>query len=71
MRDPSKKFEDLVVWRKAYQFVLAVYRLTHPSHAQKSMACLPNFAEQLYRCYEPTLVIEQVVNNKKLTCGLF
>ncbi|MFZ3047760.1 MAG: four helix bundle protein [Desulfatirhabdiaceae bacterium] len=28
MRDPSKKFEDLVVWRKAHQFVLAVYRLT-------------------------------------------
>jgi len=21
MRDPSKKFEDLVVWRKAHQFV--------------------------------------------------
>jgi four helix bundle protein len=28
MRDPSKNFEDLVVWRKAHQFVLAVYRLT-------------------------------------------
>ncbi|MFZ3048661.1 MAG: four helix bundle protein [Desulfatirhabdiaceae bacterium] len=28
MRDPSKKFEDLVVWRKAHQFLLAVYRLT-------------------------------------------
>jgi len=24
----SKKFEDLVVWQKAHQFVLAVYRLT-------------------------------------------
>jgi len=29
MKDRSKKFEDLVVWRKAHQFVLAVYRLTH------------------------------------------
>jgi four helix bundle protein len=28
MRDPSKKFEDLVVWRKAHQFVFAVYRLS-------------------------------------------
>jgi len=28
MRDPAKTFEDLVVWRKAHQFVLAVYRLS-------------------------------------------
>jgi len=29
MREPARKFEDLVVWQKAHQFVLAVYRLTH------------------------------------------
>ena len=23
MRDPAKRFEDLVVWQKAHQFVLA------------------------------------------------
>ena len=28
MRDPSKTFEDLIVWQKAHQFVLAVYRLS-------------------------------------------
>ncbi|RJP93704.1 MAG: four helix bundle protein [Desulfobacteraceae bacterium] len=28
MREPAKRFEDLVVWQKAHQFVLAVYRLT-------------------------------------------
>ena len=28
MRDPAKTFEDLVVWQKAHQFVLAVYRLS-------------------------------------------
>ena len=28
MRMPAKKFEDLVVWQKAHQFVLAVYRLS-------------------------------------------
>ena len=28
MRDPAKTFEDLIVWQKAHQFVLAVYRLT-------------------------------------------
>jgi len=27
-REPGKSFEDLIVWRKAYQFVLAEYRLT-------------------------------------------
>ena len=26
MRDPAKTFEDFVVWQKAHQFVLAVYR---------------------------------------------
>lgn len=31
---PAKCFEDLVVWRKAHRFVLAVYRLTasFPKH---------------------------------------
>ncbi len=28
MRKPARKFEDLVVWRKAHMFVLMVYRLT-------------------------------------------
>jgi four helix bundle protein len=28
MRTPATKFEDLVVWQKAHQFVLAVYRLS-------------------------------------------
>jgi four helix bundle protein len=27
-RNPAKTFEDLVVWQKAHQFVLSVYRLT-------------------------------------------
>jgi four helix bundle protein len=28
MREPAKTFEDLVVWQKAHQFVLAVYRVS-------------------------------------------
>lgn len=28
MRNPAKTFEDLMVWQKAHQFVLAVYRLS-------------------------------------------
>jgi four helix bundle protein len=27
-RRPARTFRDLVVWRKAHEFVLAVYRLT-------------------------------------------
>ncbi|HEX9829508.1 MAG TPA: four helix bundle protein [Bacteroidota bacterium] len=27
-REPAKTFEDLIVWQKAHQFVLSVYRLT-------------------------------------------
>jgi four helix bundle protein len=29
MRDPSKTFEDLVVWQKAHLFILKIYRLTN------------------------------------------
>jgi four helix bundle protein len=28
MRTPAARFDDLVVWQKAHQFVLAVYRLS-------------------------------------------
>jgi four helix bundle protein len=28
MKSPAKRFEDLLVWQKTHQFVLAVYRLT-------------------------------------------
>jgi four helix bundle protein len=28
MRSPATRFEDLVVWQKAHQFVLAAYRLS-------------------------------------------
>ncbi len=28
MRQPARKFQDLTVWQKAHQFVLAVYRIT-------------------------------------------
>jgi four helix bundle protein len=28
MKEPAKNFEELLVWQKAHQFVLAVYRLT-------------------------------------------
>jgi four helix bundle protein len=34
MREPAKTFEDLFVWQKAHQFVLAIYRYTaaFPKH---------------------------------------
>jgi four helix bundle protein len=28
MRKPARHFQDLIVWQKAHQFVLAVYRIT-------------------------------------------
>jgi len=27
-RDPARRFEDLIVWQKAHEFVLSVYRYT-------------------------------------------
>ena len=34
IREPAKKFEDLLVWQKAHSFVLTIYRLTEtfPKH---------------------------------------
>jgi len=34
MREPTKTFEDLLVWQKAHSFVLIVYRIsgTFPKH---------------------------------------
>ena len=34
MEQPAKSFEDLIVWQKAHQFVLNVYKLTtsFPKH---------------------------------------
>jgi four helix bundle protein len=34
MRFPARSFEDLIVWRKAHQYVLSIYRLTNhfPKH---------------------------------------
>lgn len=29
MREPAKTFQDLIVWRKAHEFVLAVYEYTN------------------------------------------
>jgi four helix bundle protein len=28
MRQPARRFQDLIVWQKAHQFVLATYRIT-------------------------------------------
>ena len=33
---PARTFQDLVVWRKAHQFVLAVYKLTEESPKQET-----------------------------------
>ena len=48
MREPAKRFEDLVVWQKAHRFVLAVYRLTRSFPVLKSAAFLPNSAGRAY-----------------------
>ena len=53
---PSQKFTDVIVWQKAHQLVLAIYRLTHslPRHEffalgdqmRRAIVSVPaNFAE--------------------------
>jgi len=31
LRSPAKSFQDLIVWQKAHQFVLEIYRFTENS----------------------------------------
>ncbi len=35
-REPAKTFEDLIVWQKAHQFVLSVYKLTEAFPKQET-----------------------------------
>jgi four helix bundle protein len=43
MKEPAKRFEDLVVWQKAHQFVLAVYRLTRSFPKSEIYGLSPQF----------------------------
>ncbi len=39
-KEPAKNFQDLIVWQKAHQFVLATYRFTaqFPDHEREGLA---------------------------------
>ncbi|MBA7684725.1 hypothetical protein ES703_93132 [subsurface metagenome] len=39
MRKPASSFQDLIVWQKAHQFVLSVYRYTH-NFPKEELYCL-------------------------------
>ena len=39
MRKPARSFQDLIVWQKAHQFVLSVYRFTH-NFPKEELYCL-------------------------------
>ena len=41
-KEPAKSFQDLVVWQKAHQFVLATYHFTtqFPEHEKEALAVL-------------------------------
>jgi len=43
MREPAKTFEDLVVWQKAHQFVLAVYRVSRTFPRSKTYGLSSQF----------------------------
>lgn len=43
MREAAKTFEDLVVWQKAHQFVLAVYRLARTFPASETYGLSSQF----------------------------
>jgi four helix bundle protein len=42
-REPAKTFEDLIVWQKAHQFVLSVYRFTESFPKQEMYGLTSQF----------------------------
>ena len=48
-RLPARNFQDLIVWQKAHQFVLSVYRITK---------AFPR--EEIYGCHDISPVAEDV-----------
>src|ERR1051326_6302256 len=42
-RPPAKSFQDLIVWQKAHQFVLATYRLTRTFPREEIYALTSQF----------------------------
>ena len=40
---PSKRFTDLIVWQKAHQFVLSVYKLTKKLPKEEMFGLYPQF----------------------------
>ena len=40
---PAKKFQDLIVWQKAHQFVLAVYKATGRFPAEEKLCLVSQF----------------------------
>jgi len=46
MKAPATRFEDLVVWQKAHQFVLATYGLTRTFSDLRPMVCPLNGGAQ-------------------------
>ena len=43
MRPPARSFEDLIVWQKAHQLVLSVYRLTESFPAKEMYGLTSQF----------------------------
>jgi hypothetical protein len=43
MRTPATSFEDLVVWQKAHQFLLAAYRFTGTFPRSETYGLFPDY----------------------------
>ncbi|MFZ5570639.1 MAG: four helix bundle protein [Thermodesulfobacteriota bacterium] len=43
MRAPAKRFEDLLVWQRAHQFVLSVYRFSQTFPASENFGLTAQF----------------------------
>ena len=43
MKQPAKKFQDLIVWQKSHQFVLAVYKITNSFPKSETYGLISQF----------------------------
>jgi hypothetical protein len=52
-RQPARNFQDLIVWQKAHQFVLSVYRFTNCFPKAETYGSRRSFDERLFQ-FRPT-----------------
>jgi 23S rRNA-intervening sequence protein len=68
-RMPARSFRDLIVWQKAHQFALAVYRLTRSFLKEETYGLTSQFRRA--DCYNRSILMTDRVESCELLTSNF